>query len=480
MSESFDKAVDSREFSLYFPDEKIFTSYDKLKIEILKVAKFLKSNGVSSGDKLLIYGEISYYYVAFILACAKINAIGMLFSEKYGVFEIEHVVDKIEKFYAIDVSDSFKFKNLKLNLHGKMICCKTLNDYLVFNESLDDIFEDDCIDLKNCSYMTLSSGTSGNLKLSHLRSPEFWKQADDSRKLVNLLSSDTILISTPLYHMFSLSYFVAAILSGCNIVLFKKFSATTCIEAINHLRVSVISGVPSVFLALVSRAKILTQKSLNIRSIICSGDILDDNLKNDIFIYLDTKNIYDGYGMSEIGVICIKKYIFCANKIKLEKTYMVANDIKLDLANPIYINDIPNYEILVKKEVDSPYFKTGDLGICSNNSVFVTGRKKDIIVKGGQNISPNFIVSVLRKYIYVKNIVVFGISDYFYGQDICICIESDFEECSLKKNVMTVIGKYLSRIYIPKKIIVLKNFPILPTKKIDIVKLKEMYGTEVS
>lgn len=327
--------------------------------------------------------------------------------------------------------------------------------------------------------MVLSSGTSGNLKLSHLKSTEFWQQADCSRKLVSLVPSDTVLISTPLYHIFSLSYFFAALISGCNMVLLKKFSARACMGAINHFGVSVISGVPSVFFALVSRAKLLTPRSSNIKSIICSGDILDDNLKTDIFIHLGAKNIYDGYGMSEVGGVFIKKYVFHDTKIKLEKTYMLANDIKLDIANPIYINDIPNYEILVKKNDDSPYFRTGDLGIYSNDTIFVTGRKKAVIVKGGENVSPSFFVSVLRKYICARNIVVFGVDDCFYGQDICICIESNLEESCLKENVMIVIKKYLSKTYIPKMIIVLKNFPMLPTKKIDIMKLKELASTGV-
>ena len=120
---------------------------------------------------------------------------------------------------------------------------------------------------------------------------------------------------------------------------------------------------------------------------------------------------------------------------------------------------------------DSPYVKTGDLGVYSDDGILVTCRKKDIIVKGGQSLSPKFMEGVLKKFISVTNISVIGVGDDFYGEDICVCIESDLNADSLKKNVTDIVNKHLSKPYSPKKIVVFKKFPLLPSGKINTIKI---------
>lgn len=111
-----------------------------------------------------------------------------------------------------------------------------------------------------------------------------------------------------------------------------------------------------------------------------------------LFYYMKANYIYDDYGMTEVGNVCLKEYTIENSEIKINKAYINTYSVKLDTSNPIFIKESLHYEILVKKEKEkeNSYLKTGDIGYFSNDMLFITGRKKFIIVKGGENISPVF------------------------------------------------------------------------------------------
>lgn len=178
--------------------------------------------------------------------------------------------------------------------------------------------------------------------------------------------------------------------------------------------------------------------------------------------------------MSEMGSVYLKSYIMNNNVLQDNKSHMNVYELKLDKNNPIHINNVPNYEIIVKKNKLSSYFKTGDLGHYLNKNLIITGRKKNIIVKGGENISPKFIENILKKNLLLDNVLVFGIDDEFYGQDICVCVESSENGTNIKERILNFISENLSKIYLPKKIMLFKAFPLLPSQKIDINKIKNM------
>ena len=89
--------------------------------------------------------------------------------------------------------------------------------------------------------------------------------------------------------------------------------------------------------------------------------------------------------------------------------------------------------------------------------MIITGRKKNIIVKGGENISPKFIENILKKNLLLDNVLVFGIDDEFYAQDICVCVESSENGTNIKERILNFISENLSKIYLPKKIMLFNN-----------------------
>lgn len=128
-----------------------------------------------------------------------------------------------------------------------------------------------------------------------------------------------------------------------------------------------------------------------------------------------------------------------------------------------------------EKAFTDNWFRTGDLGIKDDDGyIFVTGRSKELIIRGGENIAPREIDDVLYKHEAVLEAAAFGVDDENYGQEVyaCVAFRDDFQ-CSVNELIAMceqVIGKYKS----PKKIYVMNELPKGPSGKILRLKLSEI------
>ncbi|HPN84349.1 MAG TPA: fatty acid--CoA ligase family protein, partial [Victivallales bacterium] len=136
-----------------------------------------------------------------------------------------------------------------------------------------------------------------------------------------------------------------------------------------------------------------------------------------------------------------------------------------------------SYYMQEKETADSyrkGWFQTGDIGFFNKkNYLFITGRLKEIIKKGGFNINPNEIDSVLLKISSVKQAKTLGIPDKTYGEEIIsfvVASGENFTETSLRR----ACAKKLPGTHIPKRIFLIKNMPLTSTGKISNTKLIDM------
>ena len=118
--------------------------------------------------------------------------------------------------------------------------------------------------------------------------------------------------------------------------------------------------------------------------------------------------------------------------------------------------------------IEGNKFSSGDIGEIKEGELFITGRVKDLIIKGGINISPRQIEEKLEKAEGVKQVAIVGFEDEFYGENIACFASGDISEESLKN----YCNDNLEENKIPAKYIIMDELPIGPTGKVQKNKLK--------
>ena len=125
------------------------------------------------------------------------------------------------------------------------------------------------------------------------------------------------------------------------------------------------------------------------------------------------------------------------------------------------------------------WFHTGDLGYMDEDGfVFITGRLKELIIKGGENIAPREIDECFYNHPAIQDAAAVGIPDKHYGEEIMVCYTTrpgcSVSEAELREHCLRHLGKYKT----PKVIVQLEELPKGPSGKLQRLKLKEIVGIE--
>ncbi|HZP68467.1 MAG TPA: class I adenylate-forming enzyme family protein [Pseudolabrys sp.] len=148
-------------------------------------------------------------------------------------------------------------------------------------------------------------------------------------------------------------------------------------------------------------------------------------------------------------------------------------------ASPGYLN----YETGEAEPFLDDWFDTGDVGHLDDDGyLFITGRKKDLIIRGGFNISPRQVEEVLLRHPAIEDVAVVGIPHDFYGEQIiaAVIVKSGYNLTTVEPDLLSACRANLAEYAIPDRLVGLVTFPTSTTGKVQKSKLREqiMAGTQ--
>ncbi|BDZ68995.1 class I adenylate-forming enzyme family protein [Methanobacterium ferruginis] len=206
---------------------------------------------------------------------------------------------------------------------------------------------------------------------------------------------------------------------------------------------------------------------------------LNHKLKEDF----ETKyniHLYESYGLSETLFVSSNssKVDYVDNAVG-----KVLEGVEIDFTNDkeILIN-VPwmflGYANLKNQNCENGKFKSGDLGkFTEEHILMITGRKKDLIIKGGINISPRKIEDYISGLEFFEEQVIMGLEDPVLGETTaCVYIPKNSFQSNDKKQINDELSHELGRDYIIDQFIELEEIPKNINGKVDKIKIKELYG----
>jgi sulfoacetate-CoA ligase len=351
------------------------------------------------------------------------------------------------------------------------------------------------VEEKDSALLLYTSGTTGKPKgviMSHLNVVAGGAYTVQAHQLT---SDDRGLCSLPLYHINAeIISAVAPLLSGGSVVMPHRFSVSDFWELISTYRCTWFSVVPTIISYLVAGSSIKGKKSHldQVRFGRSASSALPPSLHKDFEKQFGI-SIIETMGLTETAAPVFSNPLNPKDRKYGSPGPAVGNRVKIVDEKRREVTPEVVGEIMVKGDnVMKEYYKapqatvdtfdpdgwlrTGDMGYLDGDGfVFVTGRLKELIIKGGENIAPREIDEVLYRHPAVLEAAAVAIPDTHYGEDILACIAFQPGKTCSESELKEYCLKHLGRFKTPKTIRFLPDLPKGPSGKIQRLKLPGMF-----
>ena len=491
-------------------NDKAIISYDGKKyswndIEIYSqiIAEDLSKQGVKKGTHVAICGANSANWIFTFYAIQKLGGIAQLLNFSltedeiikyskagdithfcYG--EMQLATDE-ESFIKEVTSNESSIKNV-YSIKNSIDFSKRLEEY----ENLTGKFENK-VDADSPCVMIFTSGSTGMPKGVLLSAYNMLNATCLNKEAIQITNEDKACLILPLFHIFGLvaNIFPNSIADAETIIL-DSLKTAKIINVIYENKCTIFHSVPTMLLAIINNKDFKPEKLSTLRSTILAGAPVSEAQLTMLSDLLPNNHFASSYGLSEMAPVSICDY----NDTKEHIAKTIGKPMK-NIQIRIYDKDknqlCPVGEVgeiqvqgnnlmtcyykaaLDDQSIDEDgWLHTGDLGFFDNEGyLHFVGRSKELIIRGGENIIPNEVISAISQEEYIADAKVYGVPDDFWGETVAAAIVMKegftFDEEKLRESLKTKIAKFK----IPAHFLVYDSFPSLPNGKVDSVNLKK-------
>lgn len=512
------------------PDKDLRYTYTEFKELYDGIAKGLIKLGIKQGEHVAIWSSNSIEWLAIQIATAKIGAVLVCVNSEYQKNELAYALhhsDVTTLFLSSETQDA-KYMEMLCNICPELKTTKSgelkssklpmLKNVISLNGNpnehlfkLKDIIEmgkmisDEelfrigrSVKSTDCVTIQYTSGTTGNPKAVMSTHTTILNNALISGEKFNYTSSDRLITCLPLFHVMGLVLCAfVCFANGATVVLVERFSTKKVLNAIEKERCTVINGVPTMFKFLLTYPDFKKYDVSSLKKGMIAGSYCSPDLMDDILTYL-MDDLFVVYGQTEalaITIMPLSKDNFHHYHKSIGKPLPGA---EIKIINPFTGKEVPNEtegELCTKTTyIMSGYYKnkkatnkaidkngwlhTGDLAIKNKDDHYqLIGRIKEVIIRGGENISPAEIEDVLSNIHYIKDASVVGVPDKNLGETVCAFIILEDGHSVTEDVIKAELKDILARYKIPKYIEFVNTFPCTANGKVQKFKLTD-YATK--
>lgn len=457
----------------------------------LRFSSYFLSLGIRSGEGVLIMGPNTPNWIFCFLGLQNIGAIAIPVNQNFHEKELKCVL-KLTKAKRIVFDDKKNILEIVNNV-------KKDKDYIDINPMNFDYskFERANFDFNNpdkvaCILMT--SGTTGVPKGAQLTHNNLVNNGGQIAKSLNWNSEDSMVVTVPLFHSFGITAcLIAAITKGFSLYINEHFSSKDILKLIEEKRITIMNGVPSMFLFLINHNDLDKYDLSSLNSGIIAGSPLNEKEYLNIAGKLKMNHLLQSYGQTEtspcitmseysLDVKCISKNVgkvieHCEVRIvdncnnKLDFGSIGSIEVRGFNVMKGYIGDKKTYS-------NQDWLPTNDLGyLDEDGNLYIVGRERDIIIRGGENILALEIESIAKELDFIQEARAIAIPDKIMNEEIGLCVS--FKGEGSVEEILNYFEKSVSKHKIPKYLKVVDELPKNTCGKIDDKKVFEIFKEEI-
>lgn len=488
-------------------------TFERFYNRVLRLASAFIREGYRPGDRIGIWSTNRWEWTVVQYACHHIGLVLVNINPAYRQHELNYVLEKAgvrmvfaarrykDSDYRTMLIEASKQRGVRLD---KVIYFGSSEWYEHMHSEIDDLSEytsqlkpDDPINIQ------FTSGTTGFPKGATLTHRNLLNNGYFIGELLGYTETDRICVPVPFFHTFGMVIGTfAAFTHGAAIVIpAPSFKARETLKAVHSAKATSLYGVPTMFINELEEAHDQEEYGSPydlslLRTGVMAGTSCPSKTMRDVMDKLNMREIAICYGMTETSPVSFQTRA----DSPLEKRVNTVGQIMPHLEARIICEEtgetlprgeqgevvVRGYSVMKEywehpektaEAIDADgWMHTGDLGVLDDEGYLsITGRIKDMLIRGGENIYPREIEEFLFTHPAVVDAQVIGVPDDKYGEEIMawVILHDDVEDLTAEDVATFAHGK-LSRHKIPRYVHVVEEFPMTASGKVRKVEMREM------
>ncbi len=517
-----------------FPDQYAFRyteldytrTYPQFRDDVDTFARALIAMGVQRGDHVAIWAtNVPAWFITF-WATTKIGAVLVTVNTAYKIHEAEYLLRQSDT-HTLVMIDGFKDSNyvqiikelcpelettppgelnseklpvLKniITVDSKQKGCYTWDEAMELAEKTP-ISEVERrrrqINKHDVCNMQYTSGTTGfpkGVMLTHYNVVNNGKAIGDC---MDLSTADRLMIQVPMFHCFGMVLaMTAAMTHGTTMSPMPAFSPRRSLACINKEKITAFHGVPTMFIAMLGHEDFDKTDFSYMRTGIMAGSPCPVKVMQDVVDKMHMSEICITYGQTEASPGCTMSKTTDSLDVRVNTVGGAMFGVECKIVDPETGEDLPDdvdgefvargYNIMkgyykmpeaTAAAIDeNGWLHTGDLARSTPDGNYkITGRIKDMIIRGGENIYPKEIEDFIYTHPKVSDVQVIGVPDKDYGEEIMACVIVKEGEVLTEEELKEFVMSHMAKHKVPRYIDFVDEFPMNAAGKILKYKMRE-------
>lgn len=501
-------------------------TYPEFRDDVDNFARALMAAGVKKGDHVAIWAtNVPAWYITF-WATTKIGAVLVTVNTAYKIHEAEyllkqsdtHTLVMIEGFkdsdYAgiirelcpeLETSEKGQLHSQRLPVLKNVVTvgfemkgCYTWEE---MEKKAEEVPYSEVekvrrtIDKHDVCNMQYTSGTTGfpkGVMLTHYNVVNNGKAIGDC---MDLSTADRMMIQVPMFHCFGMVLAMTASMThGTTMSPIPAFSPKKSLNCINKEKITCFHGVPTMFIAMLGHEDFEKTDFSHMRTGIMAGSPCPIKTMEEVIEKMHMSEICITYGQTEASPATTMSKTSDSIETRVNTVGGPIFGVECRIVDPETNEELPDnvdgefvargYNIMkgyykmpeaTAAAIDADgWLHTGDLlRRLPDGNYKVTGRIKDMIIRGGENIYPKEIEDFLYTYPKVKDVQVIGVPDKDYGEEIMACIILHEGETATEEEIKKFVLDHMAKHKVPRYVDFVDEFPMNAAGKILKYKMRE-------
>ncbi len=512
-----------------FPEFDYKRTYGEFNEEVDRIAKSFMALGIEKGDKIAVWSTNKPEWILSLFAACKIGAVLVTVNTNYKVFEAKYLFGQSDT-KLIVMSDNFKdtgYVDIMYKICPEikaskptdlkcaaLPCLKTIvtidkekhsgmlhwSEIYAYGEKISDSelqARKDSLDPYDVVNMQYTSGTTGFPKGVMLTHHNIVNNGMSIGDCMNFSPADKLCIPVPFFHCFGLVLgIMASVTHGAAMVPISYFSPLKVMSAIQNERCTAVHGVPTMFIAQFEHSEFKRYDFSSLRTGIMAGSPCPIKVMQLVVEKMNMREITITYGQTEASPACTMTTTTDSLDLRVTTVGKAIAHVEAKIVDPETGETLPphtpgefcarGYNIMkgyykmpeaTAAAIDADgWLHTGDIATVDENGYYnITGRLKDMIIRGGENIYPKEIEELLYTHPKIQDVQIVAAPSREYGEEICaFVIPRHFVETLTDDEVKDFVRDNMSRHKVPRYVSFVESFPMNAAGKILKYKLREM------